>query len=657
MKPLLKLICFYTFLIAFLIPGFSQNQINDTNGTQVFLDSSSDLALQTIPIYEGVEEFNAKIDKIRQEQGREPLGLVLCGGSARAFCHVGVLQALEENNIVPDFIVANSMGAVIGMLYAYGFSPQKIEKIISEINISSYFEPVFPVHGGVLSVRKYEALLNQLLGNESHRVEDCAIPILLLTEDLYTKRQIWHCSGDFAKIMDATFSMSVFMEPVAYTLETGELAGTPVKLIDSGAIDIGGLKVAYTFSNNIMISSAFYDSELDYNNPIVIINRTMSIGKERIAINDILTLQPLLIRNDVEHFSFMDFQKSEEISKAGYDTAASLMNQISLLPHGLLSEAEPLQERRVVTDALADEQVFKVSHGYPVKISEPYFGIKLWPVFRVVDFPDSYLYDCDGIALDAFVDIPGATFTLRANQPFTFDGICADALIKIEPSYFLSTELLGSYKFDYKDFKNSSFYGFAGINLRPGFLPAWCKSFVVTGECKASWNFTPQQYLFTLGIKNLFGNEKDSYLFIKPYLFATGASFTQKPALGLGGDLESCWNFAKYAGFGEYVYARYFFETKAYDVKNRNELYFINKSPDITFAETLILQQLKLGGYYEINFNGIVKEKPVFLHFAGAFIRADVSVIGLSSFIMEGGCGWNFDEKKVYGSFALKCRM
>ena len=637
MKKHLRFLILSLFLMTLFFPCFSQN--------------ISDIALQTIPIYEGVDEFSAKIDKIRQEEGREPLGLVLCGGSARAFCHVGVLKALEENDIVPDFIIANSMGAVIGMLYAYGFSPQKIEQIISEININSYFDPVLPLQGGLLSVRKFEALLNQLLGEESHRIEDCAIPILLLTEDLYTKRQIWHCSGDFAKIMDAAFAMSVFMEPVKYTLECGELAGTPVKLIDSGAIDIGGLKVAYNFSDNIMISTAFYDSDLNFNNPIVIINRTMSIGKERIAIKDILDYQPVLIRNDVEHFSFMDFQKSEEISQAGYDTAISMIDQITEVPHALLTQSDSLLQRRKITDKLADDEIFKVKHDYPVKISEPYFGIKLWPVFRVVDFQDTYLYDRDGLALDSFIDLPGATFTLRANQPFEFDGLCADALIKLEPSHFISTELLGSYKFDYSDFENSSFYAFAGVNLSPDFLPVWMKSFVFTGEWQANWKFESQQYLFTAGIKNLFGTENDTYLFLKPYVFAQGFDFSQKTNLGLGGDLESCWNFIKYAGLGEYVYTKYNFTQKAYDIKNRSELYFIDKSPDITLAETLIIQQIKIGGYYECTKN------LDFLQAAGAFIRGDVSVIGLSSFIMEGGCGWDFDKNKVYGSFELKCRM
>ena len=618
------------------------------------LDPDSALALQTVPFYEGVDQFEQKIQKIRDEEGREPLCLVLCGGSARAFCHTGVLRAMEEQDIVPDFIVANSMGAVIGMLYAYGFSPQKIEDLISKINLSSYFEPVFPLKGGLLSVRRFEALLNQLLGEESHRIEDCAIPILLLTEDLYTKRQIWHASGDFARIMDATFAMSVFMEPVCYTLEDKANAGTKVSLIDSGAIDIAGLKVAGHFTSNILVSTAFYDKDLDFKNPIVIINRTMSIGKERIAIKDILKMDPVLIRNDVEHFSFMDFHKSEQICQAGYDTAQAMMPTLQECPHGKLSENSALLQRRKTTDALVDAQIQRVQHDIPVKISEPYAGMKLWPVFRTVDFPDSYLYDRDGIAVDAFIDVPGASLRLRANQPFTFDGICADALIELEPADFLSINLLGSYKFDYNDIKKSSFFAFGDINIEPSFFPVWCRSLVFTGEWKADYIFKTQRLLFTAGFKNLFGHEDDTYLFIKPFVFMDKTTLKFTPGLGL--DLESCWNFAKHAGAGEYAYAKYNFTNKTTTLINRNELYFLSKSPDITFAECLILRQFKAGAYYTLEAD-FAKGTQKMCHLAGGFLRADIFVIGLSSFILDGGCGWNFDEKKVYGSFELKCRM
>ncbi len=624
------------------------------NPALTILDPASTLALQTLPFYEGIDDFENKIQKIRDEEGREPLCLVLCGGSARAFCHTGVLRAMEEQDIVPDFIVANSMGAVIGMLYAYGFSPRKIEDLISKINLSSYFEPVFPLKGGLLSVRRFEALLNQLLGEESHRIEDCSIPILLLTEDLYTKRQIWHASGDFAKIMDAAFAMSVFMEPVRYTLEDGPNAGTKVSLIDSGSIDIAGLKIARHFTSNIMVSTAFYDKDLDFNNPIVIINRTMSIGKERIAIKDILELQPLLIRNDVEHFSFMDFHKSQEICQAGYDSAAAVMDNIMAGSHKKLSQNTRLLERRKTTDALADSQIERVVHDVPVKLSEPYAGVKLWPVFRAVDFPDSYLYQNDGIAMDAFLDLPGASLRLRANQPFSFDGICTDALIQFEPSRVFEAELLGSYKFDYTDIKKSSFYAFGDINLKPSFFPVWCRSLVLTGEWQADYLFKSSRIFLTAGFKTLFGQEDNSYLFVKPYFYADKLSAGFTPGLGL--DLESCWNFTKYTGVGEYANARYNFTKQEVTLTNRNELYFLSKSPDLTFAECLILRQFKAGAYYTLQTH-FEKDSKIINHLAGAFLRTDLSVIGLCSYILEGGLGWNFGEKKLYANFELKCRM
>jgi hypothetical protein len=67
-----------------------------------------------IPIVYGEEGFRQRIEA-RTGGEREAVGLVLSGGSARAFAHIGVLTRMEEAGIVPDFIVANSMGSIIGL--------------------------------------------------------------------------------------------------------------------------------------------------------------------------------------------------------------------------------------------------------------------------------------------------------------------------------------------------------------------------------------------------------------------------------------------------------------------------------------------------------------------------------------------------------------
>ena len=53
----------------------------------------------------------------------QKVGLVLSGGGAKGLTHIGIIRALEENNIPIDYITGTSMGAIIGSLYAIVYSP------------------------------------------------------------------------------------------------------------------------------------------------------------------------------------------------------------------------------------------------------------------------------------------------------------------------------------------------------------------------------------------------------------------------------------------------------------------------------------------------------------------------------------------------------
>ena len=60
----------------------------------------------------------------------QKVGLVLSGGGAKGLAHVGVLKVLEKNRIPIDYIVGTSMGAIVGAMYAAGYSPSEIEEIV-----------------------------------------------------------------------------------------------------------------------------------------------------------------------------------------------------------------------------------------------------------------------------------------------------------------------------------------------------------------------------------------------------------------------------------------------------------------------------------------------------------------------------------------------
>lgn len=655
-------------ILLLIIALVSSHKLFAQAGTKLMLDETSVFALQNVPIYDGVEDFQARLDQIREEKGREPMGLVLCGGSARAFAHIGTLKALEDNGVIPDFIIANSMGAIIGMFYAYGYSPDKIAEVVSQISLTKYFEPVVPIHGGILSVRKFRALINDLLGQDHTDIRDCTIPILILSEDLYTKRQIWHARGDFANIMTASFAMSAIMEPTKYTLNDQEK--TSVSLIDSGAIDIAGLSIAESFSTNIVISTAFYDAKLNYNNPIVILNRTMSIGKERQAVEDIKFYKPVVIRNDVEHFSFMAFDKAEELSQIGYESTLTAIDEVLKCPHGYTD----LSEVRARTDVLADTAIRHVLTNETLKQDENYFGLKVWPVFPVVDYPDYSLYNKIGVSAYAFEDASTVYARFGTTLPFNSNAFTVDGLIGFNPSALLDVSLFASYGFNYRDFKPAEFFGAATVKLRPAFLPYAFKSLFTTVEYSSDYNFAPKDALGRAGIDFELGNGRLGYLALKPYYFIAGNTVSEL-SNGVGTAFNGAIN-SKWIGIADNFSIRYAFSnfsdmalpvTHLYDsdyfraqkpgdfhslaFTNASELYFVHFDPGITAAELIILQQIKAGGFYDLAYTGS------FNSCAGGFVRAQISLIGLCDFIFEGGCGWNFAAEKMFGYFAMKNRF
>ncbi|MGH7151000.1 MAG: patatin-like phospholipase family protein, partial [Planctomycetota bacterium] len=65
---------------------------------------------------------------------RPRLGLVLSGGGARGIAHIGVLQVLEELRVPVDCVSGTSMGSIIGGLYAYGLSPEDLERFVTTVD-------------------------------------------------------------------------------------------------------------------------------------------------------------------------------------------------------------------------------------------------------------------------------------------------------------------------------------------------------------------------------------------------------------------------------------------------------------------------------------------------------------------------------------------
>ncbi len=70
--------------------------------------------------------------------GAETVGLVLSGGGCKGIAHIGFIQALEENEIPVDYVTGTSMGAIVGSLYAMGYSPQEMMEIITSKDFAEW---------------------------------------------------------------------------------------------------------------------------------------------------------------------------------------------------------------------------------------------------------------------------------------------------------------------------------------------------------------------------------------------------------------------------------------------------------------------------------------------------------------------------------------
>ena len=306
------------------------------------------------PISVGGEAFAARLEAVRAS-GREPLGLVLAGGSARAFAHIGVLRELEKAGVRPDFIVANSMGAVVGMLYAAGMSPDTIAEVVGAVPPEYYFNLVFPTQGGIINADPFIGAIEKLVGKLD--LADCPIPIIVTAEDLRTRRQVELSAGDFSRVMATTFAMPAIFEPAIL----GDFL-----LVDGGSCNLVPVDIAAKYSSLLIVSTAFYNKDANLNNLFTVLSRTFDIGKTRAGIQGLIRTRPFIIRNDVEDVSYMQFASPAAIVERGERSAGKAMGELlAWLPASARETQVPpdLAEARGRYPALAQLSLAILNHG------------------------------------------------------------------------------------------------------------------------------------------------------------------------------------------------------------------------------------------------------------------------------------------------------
>ena len=140
------------------------------------------------------------------------IGLVLSGGGARGFAHLGLLQALDELNIRPDAISGTSAGSIVGAFYAAGNKPKDI---LAFMRGNSYFKwSNFLLHkDGFFSMQPLSDMLKKYITHDSF--ETLSIKLFVTVTDFTKNKSLTYSKGPLFQSIIASSSVPVIFEPVS----------------------------------------------------------------------------------------------------------------------------------------------------------------------------------------------------------------------------------------------------------------------------------------------------------------------------------------------------------------------------------------------------------------------------------------------------------
>lgn len=271
------------------------------------------------------------------------VGLVLSGGGAKGFAHIGVLKVLEEAGIRVDYIGGTSMGAIIGALYASGYNAHQLDSIIRQTDFATILQDklpresksfyqkendekyiiTLPVKGKNIglpsAISKGQNVFNLFsrLTEHVHDIQDfnnLPIPFLCIATDLETGKQVILDHGYLPEAIRASGSLPTLLEPVIiegrYLSDGGISNNFPVQeVINMGADVIIGVDVQDKLKSrdNLNSATAIVMQIINFN------LYAEDADKKKLA--------DIYIHPIVTGFSVVSFDKTDEIIKSGEDEA------------------------------------------------------------------------------------------------------------------------------------------------------------------------------------------------------------------------------------------------------------------------------------------------------------------------------------------------
>jgi len=287
----------------------------------------------------------------------QKVGVVLSGGAAKGIAHVGVLKALEENEIPIDYIVGTSMGGVIGGCYAAGMSPDQIEEIVLSQEFLQWINGQLEEGHNYYFARNdddasflrlnlsldstFSILLNTSLANDlslnfalaeklaqpsaiaKNNFDSLFIPLRVIASDIFTQTEVTLSSGVLSDALRATQTVPFFYNPIRidgkYLFDGGVYNNFPVDVLERE------FKPDLIIGSNV--SSKIYQ-EYPYGEDDKLISKSLLYMILDKSDPSEITESGVYIQPNLNRYTAFDFGKARALIDSGYAQTMRQMAEI-----------------------------------------------------------------------------------------------------------------------------------------------------------------------------------------------------------------------------------------------------------------------------------------------------------------------------------------
>lgn len=293
------------------------------------------------------QETNQTKEKLKD---RPKVGVVLSGGGAKGLAHIGVLKVLEEQGVQVDYITGTSMGAIVGGLYASGYTASELDSIFSSIDATALIRDYIPrvsksfyekkndeIYALTLPFDKFKIglpkafsrgmynynLMNKLLAHVRHvrDFNDLNIPFLCIATNIETGKPVLIDSGYLPQAILASGAFPSLFAPVLidehHLIDGGIVNNYPIdELRALGADIVIGVDVQDGLKSIDDINGAA-DVLLQISN-----YSTINQMKNKIDQTDIY------IKPDISGYTVISFDEGKAIIERGVEAANVKLEEI-----------------------------------------------------------------------------------------------------------------------------------------------------------------------------------------------------------------------------------------------------------------------------------------------------------------------------------------